>query len=62
MDVIHMDVIHMHEKPDVLRTPGNMIITVGHGLRHGPRLAPVRHRYAAPANRRGNAHKPGPAH
>jgi hypothetical protein len=53
MDVIHMDVIHMHEKPGVLRTPGNMIITVGHRPRH-PRLAPApprarfRHRYARP--------------
>jgi hypothetical protein len=32
MDVIQMDVIHMHDKAERgLRTPRNMIMTVGHG-------------------------------
>jgi len=38
--VIQMDVIQMHEKPGALRTPGNMIITMGYGPRRCRRLAP----------------------
>jgi hypothetical protein len=40
MDVIQMDVIRRHEKPDAPRTPGNMIITMGHRAGHPPRLVP----------------------